>query len=140
LTDAEVQQLSEGIRGTLATLKDVAGVAGSFVCTDSGHLLARELPAVFDDRVLGEGGAQRGDHRVLGLRIGVEDDVRVVLGVHGPALEIAPGVDEHRGGAARRVDRNGQDRIVLHRVASKRERSAYWGANQRAFPIVARLH
>ena len=56
MTDAEVQQLSEGIRGSLATLKDVTGVAGSFVCTDSGHLLAREIPAVFDDHVLGEAG------------------------------------------------------------------------------------
>jgi predicted regulator of Ras-like GTPase activity (Roadblock/LC7/MglB family) len=58
LIDAEIQQLSEGIRGSLATLKDVAGVAGSFVCTSSGQLLAREIPAVFEDRVLGEAGAR----------------------------------------------------------------------------------
>ena len=58
MTDAEIQQLSEGIRGSLATLKDVAGVAGSFVCTSNGQLLAREIPAVFEDRVLGEAGTR----------------------------------------------------------------------------------
>ena len=58
MTDAEIHQLSEGIRGSLATLRDVAGVAGSFVCTASGHLLAREIPAVFEDRVLGEAGTR----------------------------------------------------------------------------------
>ena len=58
MTDAEIHHLSEGIRGSLATLKDVAGVAGSFVCTASGQLLARELPAVFEDGVLGEAGSR----------------------------------------------------------------------------------
>jgi predicted regulator of Ras-like GTPase activity (Roadblock/LC7/MglB family) len=58
LTDAEMHALGEGIRGSLATLRDVAGVAGSFVCTGSGELLAREIPAVFEDRVLGEAGTR----------------------------------------------------------------------------------
>ena len=58
MTDAELHELSEGIRGSLATLKDVAGVAGSFVCTGGGELLAREIPAVFEDRVLGEAGSR----------------------------------------------------------------------------------
>lgn len=58
MTDAELHQLSEGIRASLATLRDVAGVAGSFVCTASGRLLAREIPAVFEDRVLGEAGSR----------------------------------------------------------------------------------
>jgi len=58
LTDAEIHELGEGIRGSLATLKDVAGVAGSFVCTQSSQLLAREIPAVFEDRVLGEAGTR----------------------------------------------------------------------------------
>ena len=53
-----MHELGEGIRGSLATLKDVAGVAGSFVCTRSGELLARELPAVFEDSVLGEAGTR----------------------------------------------------------------------------------
>jgi predicted regulator of Ras-like GTPase activity (Roadblock/LC7/MglB family) len=38
----------------LATLKDVAGIAGSFVFTSSGHLVARELHAMFDDAALRE--------------------------------------------------------------------------------------
>jgi len=58
LTDLELHQLSEGIRGSLATLKDVAGVAGSFVCSNGGRLLAREIPAVFEDQVLGEAGTR----------------------------------------------------------------------------------
>ena len=58
MTDAELHALGEGIRGSLATLKDVAGVAGSFVCTDSGRLLAREIPSLFEDQVLGEAGTR----------------------------------------------------------------------------------
>ena len=58
MTDAQIHQLGEGIRGSLATLKDVAGVAGSFVCTDNGQLLAREIPAVFEDSVLSEAGTR----------------------------------------------------------------------------------
>ena len=36
----------------------MAGVAGSFVCTDGGRLLAREISAVFEDSVLGEAGSR----------------------------------------------------------------------------------
>lgn len=38
----------------LVTLKDVAGVAGSFVFTSKGTLVAREIHAMFDDAVLRE--------------------------------------------------------------------------------------
>ncbi len=48
----------EGVRTSLATLKDVAGIAGSFVCTASGRLIAREIPALFDDAVLAEAGSR----------------------------------------------------------------------------------
>ena len=58
MTDAELHDLGEGIRGNLATLQEVAGVAGSFVCSDSGRLLAREIPSVFEDQVLGEAGTR----------------------------------------------------------------------------------
>ena len=58
MTEAEIHALGEGIRGSLATLKDVAGVAGSFVCTQSGQLLSREIPAVFEDGVLAEAGTR----------------------------------------------------------------------------------
>jgi predicted regulator of Ras-like GTPase activity (Roadblock/LC7/MglB family) len=111
LTDAEIHVLSEGIRGSLATLKDVAGVAGSFVCSRSGQLLAREIPAVFEDGVLSEAGSRLlrmgeafaatgddldmavvryGDHRVyLKWISGGLLCVVVVGGVNMPALRMA---------------------------------------------------
>jgi hypothetical protein len=48
--------LEESVRGSLATLKDVGGVVGSFVCTPNGSLVSRELPAMFDDGALTEAG------------------------------------------------------------------------------------
>jgi predicted regulator of Ras-like GTPase activity (Roadblock/LC7/MglB family) len=38
----------------LATLKDIAGITGSFVFTNNGHVVARELHLMFDDDALGE--------------------------------------------------------------------------------------
>jgi predicted regulator of Ras-like GTPase activity (Roadblock/LC7/MglB family) len=58
LTGQEVTTLSDGMRASLATLKDVAGIAGSFVCTQSGRLIAREIPALFEDAVLAEAGSR----------------------------------------------------------------------------------
>jgi predicted regulator of Ras-like GTPase activity (Roadblock/LC7/MglB family) len=58
LTAPEVAVLGEAVRGSLATLKDVAGIAGSFVCTQSGRLIAREIPAMFEDAVLAEAGSR----------------------------------------------------------------------------------
>lgn len=55
---AEATALAEGVRASLATLKDVAGIAGSFVCTQNGRLVAREIPALFDDAVLAEAGSR----------------------------------------------------------------------------------
>ena len=50
---------SEGsVRDSLATLKDVAGVVGSFVCTPNGRLVSREIPAMFDDGALAEAGSR----------------------------------------------------------------------------------
>jgi predicted regulator of Ras-like GTPase activity (Roadblock/LC7/MglB family) len=43
-----------GIATALATLKDVAGVNGSFVFFNDGRLVAREIHAMFDDDALGE--------------------------------------------------------------------------------------
>ena len=48
----------EGMDASLATLKDVAGIAGSFVCTQDGRLLSRDIAAVFDDDVLAEAGSR----------------------------------------------------------------------------------
>jgi predicted regulator of Ras-like GTPase activity (Roadblock/LC7/MglB family) len=58
VTGQEAAVLGEGVRTSLATLKDVAGIAGSFVCTTSGRLLAREIPALFEDAVLAEAGSR----------------------------------------------------------------------------------
>lgn len=40
----------------LVSLRDVPGIEGSFVVSDMGRLLARDMPPVFDDDVLGEVG------------------------------------------------------------------------------------
>ena len=40
----------------LSSLKDIAGVYGSFVVDRDGRLRARDLPGVFDDAALGDSG------------------------------------------------------------------------------------
>lgn len=45
---------SPAITLALATLTDVAGIAGSFVFTSNGRLIAREIHAMFDDGTLTE--------------------------------------------------------------------------------------
>jgi predicted regulator of Ras-like GTPase activity (Roadblock/LC7/MglB family) len=83
--------LGEGVRTTLATLKDVAGIAGSFVCTANGRLVAREIPALFEDAVLAEAGSRL-------LRIGE------TFAAGGDALEFA-------------VVRYGENRLYLKAIA-----------------------
>ncbi len=46
------------MHATLVTLKDVYGITGSFVYARSGHLVARELPPMFDDGALSEAGSR----------------------------------------------------------------------------------
>jgi predicted regulator of Ras-like GTPase activity (Roadblock/LC7/MglB family) len=46
----------EQIRASLIALKDVYGIAGSFVFARGGYLVARELPPMFDDLTLAEAG------------------------------------------------------------------------------------
>lgn len=58
MTGAEASAISETVRASLTTLKDVAGITGSFVCTQNGRLVAREIPALFDDGVLAEAGSR----------------------------------------------------------------------------------
>jgi predicted regulator of Ras-like GTPase activity (Roadblock/LC7/MglB family) len=58
MTDAEATSLSDGMNASLATLKDVAGIAGSFVCTPNGRVVAREISPLFDDGVLVEAGSR----------------------------------------------------------------------------------
>jgi predicted regulator of Ras-like GTPase activity (Roadblock/LC7/MglB family) len=50
--------LEESVRDSLATLRDVGGVVGSFVCTPNGQLVSREIPAMFDDGALTEAGSR----------------------------------------------------------------------------------
>lgn len=91
MTGQEAAALGEGVRTTLATLKDVAGIAGSFVCTTSGRLLAREISALFEDAVLAEAGSRL-------LRIGE------TFAAGGDALEFA-------------VVRYGESRLYLKAIA-----------------------
>ena len=49
---------ADPVRASLATLKDVAGITGSFVCMPDGRLVAREIPELFDDGVLTEAGSR----------------------------------------------------------------------------------
>jgi len=58
MTGAEATALSDGMNASLATLKDVAGIAGSFVCTPNGRVVAREISPLFDDGVLIEAGSR----------------------------------------------------------------------------------
>ena len=58
MSAAAARELADAVRGSLATLKDVAGITGSFVCTKDGRLVAREIPSVFDDAVLWEAGSR----------------------------------------------------------------------------------
>ena len=58
MTDADATSLSDGMNASLATLKDVAGITGSFVCTPNGRVVAREISALFDDGVLVEAGSR----------------------------------------------------------------------------------
>jgi predicted regulator of Ras-like GTPase activity (Roadblock/LC7/MglB family) len=58
VTAGEASALSESMRISLATMKDVGGVMGSFVCTPNGRLVAREIPAMFEDGVLAEAGSR----------------------------------------------------------------------------------
>jgi predicted regulator of Ras-like GTPase activity (Roadblock/LC7/MglB family) len=46
------------MRASLVTLKDVYGITGSFVYARSGHLVARDLPPMFDDAALSEAGSR----------------------------------------------------------------------------------
>jgi predicted regulator of Ras-like GTPase activity (Roadblock/LC7/MglB family) len=58
MTGGEANALAAGVHGSLATLKDVGGILGSFVCTQSGRLVAREIPDMFEDAVLAEAGSR----------------------------------------------------------------------------------
>jgi len=58
VTGLAATTLEAAVRDSLATLKDVGGVVGSFVCTPNGRLVSREIPAMFDDGTLAEAGSR----------------------------------------------------------------------------------
>lgn len=70
--------LAESVRTSLATLKDVAGIMGSFVCTPDGRLVSREIPALFDDGALTEAGSRLLRMREAFAAGGDEMDVGVI--------------------------------------------------------------
>jgi predicted regulator of Ras-like GTPase activity (Roadblock/LC7/MglB family) len=48
--------VAKDLRPVLGTLKDVAGISGSFAVGKTGGLIARDMPAMFDDIALSEAG------------------------------------------------------------------------------------
>jgi predicted regulator of Ras-like GTPase activity (Roadblock/LC7/MglB family) len=63
---------------SLGTLKDVAGIMGSFVFTGDGRLVAREIPALFDDTALVEASGRLTRLRETFAAVGDRLDVAVV--------------------------------------------------------------
>jgi predicted regulator of Ras-like GTPase activity (Roadblock/LC7/MglB family) len=63
---------------SLGTLKDVAGIMGSFVFTDDGRLIAREIPAMFDDTALAEASGRLTRLRDTFAAVGDRLDVAVL--------------------------------------------------------------
>jgi predicted regulator of Ras-like GTPase activity (Roadblock/LC7/MglB family) len=66
------------LTASLGTLKDVAGIMGSFVFTDEGRLVAREIPAVFDDVALTEASGRLTRLRETFAAVGDAMDIAVV--------------------------------------------------------------
>jgi len=65
------------LRASLAALRDVGGVTGSFVFGFDGRLFARELPSVFDDAALQEAGGRL--TRIRETFAAVGDDLELVV-------------------------------------------------------------
>jgi predicted regulator of Ras-like GTPase activity (Roadblock/LC7/MglB family) len=63
---------------SLGTLKDVTGIMGSFVFTEDGRLVAREIPALFDDTALAEASGRLARLRDTFAAVGDRLDVAVV--------------------------------------------------------------
>lgn len=67
-----------GVTAALATLRDVAGVAGSFVFQADGSLVAREIHAMFDDGALAEAAQRLARLRETFAAVGDELDLAVI--------------------------------------------------------------
>jgi predicted regulator of Ras-like GTPase activity (Roadblock/LC7/MglB family) len=77
VTTAPVSTLAE-LTASLGTLKDVAGIMGSFVFTGDGRLVAREIPALFDDVALTEASGRLTRLRETFAAVGDAFDVAVL--------------------------------------------------------------
>jgi predicted regulator of Ras-like GTPase activity (Roadblock/LC7/MglB family) len=66
------------LTASLGTLKDVAGIMGSFVFTDDGRLVAREIPAMFDDVALTEASGRLTRLRDTFAAVGDQMDLAIV--------------------------------------------------------------
>jgi predicted regulator of Ras-like GTPase activity (Roadblock/LC7/MglB family) len=75
VTDASAEA---DVRATLGTLKDVAGIMGSFLFTDDGRLVAREIPPLFDDAALSEASGRLTRLRETFAAVGDSLDVAVL--------------------------------------------------------------
>ncbi len=63
---------------SLGTLKDVAGIMGSFVFLGDGQLVAREIPPMFDDAALSEASGRLSRLRDTFAAVGDTLDMAVV--------------------------------------------------------------
>ncbi|HEY2903505.1 MAG TPA: hypothetical protein VGL59_23170 [Polyangia bacterium] len=63
---------------SLGSLKDVTGIVGSFVFTEDGRLVGREIPALFDDVSLAEASGRLTRLRETFAAVGDRLDVAVV--------------------------------------------------------------
>ncbi len=76
----------------LTTLKDVAGVSGSFVFLPNGRLVAREIHAMFDDGALGEAAERLARLYDTFTSVGDELDLAVIrFADHKLYLKVVPG-------------------------------------------------
>jgi predicted regulator of Ras-like GTPase activity (Roadblock/LC7/MglB family) len=66
------------VQTSLATLKDVGGILGSFVFLGDGALVAREIPPMFDDGALSEASGRLARLRETFAAVGDALDVAVV--------------------------------------------------------------
>ncbi|MDB4982302.1 MAG: hypothetical protein JWM82_3054 [Myxococcales bacterium] len=66
------------VTSSLGTLKDVAGIMGAFVFLGDGQLVAREIPAMFDDVALAEASGRLSRLRDTFAAVGDSLDMAVV--------------------------------------------------------------
>jgi predicted regulator of Ras-like GTPase activity (Roadblock/LC7/MglB family) len=69
---------ASGVPAALATLKDVTGIAGSFVVSSSGRLVGREISPMFDSATLAEAGERLTRLRDTFATVGDELDLAVI--------------------------------------------------------------